>query len=584
MMRMSFLAGLIAFSAAHVQSAAVKDPDTYTYLTTSDQDSLDPAYSYDTASHLVILNVLEALLSYDGPSTEKLVPILSAKVPSRKNGLISKDGRTYTFPIRQGVKFHDGRPLTPDDVKYSIMRFLLQDRDAGPSSLLLEPILGDPATRDAGGKLKPNVFKDADKAVRVSGDNVVITLPRADASILTLLASWGAVVSKNWSMAHGDWDGTEATLPKHNNPTKEASYMYDHMNGTGPFYLERWDKATKTVILTRHEGYWRKPAALHRVVIKGIKEFATRKLKLEAGDADAISAEWPEFSQLQNLPGIELVENLPTAEMNPVIFFTFKIMAAGNKDIGSGKLDGQGIPSDFFTDKDVRRAFAYSIDYAGYIKDVFRGRGTQATGAIPKSLPGHNPKQKTYSYDPAKAVEHFKKAWGGRVWDKGFKLTMTFNEGNTPRQALCQMLKRSVESLNPKFQIDVRPVQWSTFLDGQKFHKLPLFTLGWNADYPDPHNFTFPFFHSKGNYPVQQVYSNPAMDALVESGLKETDWAKRKAIYAQLQALAYEELPHIVLLDKVRYRVQRDWVKGWYHNAIFPDSPYGSYFYPISKR
>ncbi len=582
-MKLWTLAALLGLSLT-AAAAPVKDPDTYTYLTLSDQDSLDPAYSYDTASHLVIFNVYESLFFYDGSSTEKLVPHLATKVPSRANGLISPDGKTYTIPLRKGVKFQDGSPFTPEDARYSLMRFMLQDRDAGPSSLLMEPLLGYPATRDAKGVLNPNSWKDADKAVSLKGDNLILKLPRPDASILTILAQWAPIVSRAWAVKNGDWDGTEATWAKFNNPKKESTPFYNRMNGTGPFALERWDSTTKTMILARNEGYWRAPAKLKRVIIKGVDEFATRKLKLQAGDADAIYADRPVISQLEGIEGVQLIDDLPTVEMNPAVYFTFDINPTGNPNIGSGKFDGDGITKDFFADINVRKGFAYSFDYEGFLKDVFRGKGVQATSAIPRALAGHNPKQKTYKFDPAKAAEHFKKAHGGKVWEKGFRFTLTFNSGNVPRQTLCQIIKRNVEALNPKFRIDVRPVQWSTFLDGQKAHKLPMFTLGWNADYPDPHNFTFPFYHSKGQYPVVQNYSNPAMDKLVEAGQKETDPAKRKKIYFELQALAYEEVPHLVLVDTAKFRTQRSWVKGWYHNPIFPDSPYGSYFYPIYKQ
>ncbi len=148
---------------------AVKNPDTYTYVTISDLDSLDPAWSYDTASHVVILNVYDPLLKYKGSSTEELEPVIATQVPSKSNGLISPDGLTYTFPIRQGVKFHDGTLLTPEDVKYSLMRFLLQDRAGGPSSLLLEPILGYTNTRDENGKIMEKPFKTQTKESRFRG-------------------------------------------------------------------------------------------------------------------------------------------------------------------------------------------------------------------------------------------------------------------------------------------------------------------------------------------------------------------------------------------------------------------------------
>ncbi|MBI4056096.1 MAG: ABC transporter substrate-binding protein [Elusimicrobia bacterium] len=562
----------------------VKNPDTYTYLTISDLDSLDPAYSYDTASHMVILNVYEALLTYKGSSTEILEPMIATKVPSIANGLLSKDGKTYTFPIRKGVKFHDGTPLTPEDVKYSLMRFMLQDRVAGPSSLLLEPILAHPNTRDENGNILDVTFKEADQAIQVKGDNVAIHLKHPFAPFMTVLAQWGPVLNKKWAIANGDWDGTEATWKKYNNPKKESSPFFDRANGTGPFMLERWDKKNKETVLIRNDSYWRKPARLKRVLIKGVDEFATRKLMLQAGDADAIYADWPAYSQLQNIPGIQIIENLWSIEMNPVAYFTFKINQVANPDIGTGKLDGQGIPPDFFSDRDVRKGFAHAFDYEGYIRDVFRGKGIRATGCIPKTLPGYNPKQKNYTFDMKKAEEHFKKAWNGEVWAKGFKFTLSYNSGNVPRQNLCQIIKRSVESLNPKFKIDVRPIQWSTFLDLYKSSKLPVFIIGWQADFPDPHNFAFPMMHSKGDYPSTQKYKNPAVDRLIDQAVRETSMAKRKALYAKVLEVEYEDVPHLTILDASRYRPQRSWVKGWYFNPIFPDSPWGGYYYPLWKE
>ncbi|MFI5348600.1 MAG: ABC transporter substrate-binding protein [Elusimicrobiota bacterium] len=564
--------------------ALAKNPDTYTYLTISDSDSMDPAWSYDASSELIIMNVYEPLVMFDKSSTEKLIPIIATKVPSKENGLISADGRTYTFPIRKGVKFHDGTPMTPEDVKYSIQRFLLMDRAAGPSSLLLDPLTGHDTTRDERSNILPGVWESVDRAVSVQGDNLILRLPRPYAPLLSILASWAPTVSKAWAIKNGDWDGTQATWKKFNNPSKETSPFFEKSNGTGPFALDRWDRKTKEFILTRNDHYWRTPAKLKTVVVKGVNEFGTRKLMLQAGDADSIYADRPLLSQVQNLPGVQIIDDLPTVAMDPIVFFTFQLNTVGNAFVGSGKLDGNGIPGDFFADKDVRKGFAYAFDYKGFISDVWRGKGSQAHGAIPKSLPGYNPSQPTYRLDLKKAEEYFRKAHGGKVWENGFHFTIAFNSGNVPRQTVCQIIKRNIESLNPKFKIDVRSVEWPTFLDAQNASKLPLFVLGWNADYPDAHNFAFPILHSKGNYPQIQKFKDPQIDRLVEEGETETNSAKRKSIYAKLQALAFEEVPNLVIVDTVLYRTQRSWVKGWYDNPIFPDAPYGSYFYPLSKE
>src|SRR3990167_1961585 len=126
---------------APLPAAEVKNPGVYTYLTISDADSLDPAYSYDSSSHMLGMNLYEPLFQFDRTSTSKLIPLIATEVPSQENGGISPDGRTYTIPPRKGVRFHDGTPMTPEDVKWSIQRFILVDRAAGPSALLMEPLL-----------------------------------------------------------------------------------------------------------------------------------------------------------------------------------------------------------------------------------------------------------------------------------------------------------------------------------------------------------------------------------------------------------------------------------------------------------
>lgn len=562
--------------------AAPKLKDTYVHASISDIDSLDPAWSYDTASHYIIAQIYEPLVDYKGSSVTELEPRVAEAVPTRENGLVSRDNRTYTFPIRKGVRFHEGGEVAPEDVRYSLMRFMLLDRASGPSSLLLEPVTGLTGTRKDGKPLDEAYDKVA-AAVRVEGDNVVLTLHKPFAPILTVLASWAPVLSKSWCAANGEWDGTKEAWKRHNNPDKTASALHERANGTGPFRLERWDHRSKEIVLGRHDGYWRGPAKLKRAVIKGIDEFQTRKLMLAAGDADSIYADYLQQPLLQSLPGVQIIDDLPRLDMNPTVFFTFKIRAAGNPNVGSGRLDGRGIPPDFFSDRDVRLAFAHAFDYDGFIRDVNRGKGSRATSFIPKGLLGHDPDVPLREYDLAKAEAHFKKAWGGRAWEKGFQFTIAYNAGNQPREVIANMIKRAVESVNPRFKIDTRPIQWSTFLDQYQKSMLPIFIMGWAPDYPDPHTFAFPFMHSKGNFPETQGYRNPEADRLVSLAVAEIDPAKREALYKRLQRVAYEDVPTLFILNSVRYRTQRSWVKGFVYNPVHPDSPYAAPLYGLSK-
>ena len=577
-------AALITAICAIAPRAEVKNPDTFVYAGPSDLDGLDPAWVYDTASHLVIGNVYEYLVAFKGASIRELEPRLASKVPSTSNGLISKDGRSYFFPIRAGVKFHDGHPLTPEDVKYSLMRFLLQDRAGGPSSLLLEPILGVSSTRDEQGKLLAGIYQKADRAVEVRKDRVIIHLAKPFAPFLKILANFGAVLSKPWCVAQGDWDGSEKGLAAFNNRDRAQDPLLDKMNGTGPFRLERWERRNREIVLERNDNYWREPAKLKRVIIRGVDEFATRKLMLESGDADSIYAGMASFAQLQNLPGVQIVDRLELLEAPEMLDFTFHMNPTGNPYIGSGRLDGNGIPPDFFTDKDVRLGFAYIVDYESLIRDIMRGKGWRTASVVPKSLFQRQPDLPLRPFDLEKAKQHFKKAWGGKVWENGFECSIVFIAGNNGPKTLGTMFKRNIESLNPKFKLDIREVQNSTFLAQNQQRQIPLFIGLWQADYPDPHNFVFPLLHSSGYMPSKQGYKNPEIDRLIEEAASTMNPGKRESLYARILKLANDDLPFIIAFDGYRYRAQRSWVKGWVFNPVFPEAPYGDYYYSIYKQ
>jgi peptide/nickel transport system substrate-binding protein len=578
---MMALAVLSAGTGARGAGAPVKNPDTFVTLRYGDPESLDPAYAYDTASQEVIWPaVYETLIAYDGSVLSRYKPMLATQVPSLQNGLISTDGLTYTFPIRKGVHFHDGSVMTPEDVRYSMLRFMLQDRDGGPSWLLLTPLLGKDSTRAGDGKFQVT-YQEAARAVVVQGDNVVFHLQHPYGAFLSIMAAWSLVLPRKWAAEHGDWDGSPATWQRYNNPKLQDRYAFDHMDGTGPFKLQTWDRQAKEVILVRNDNYWRTPARLARVIIRDVNEFATRQLELQRGDADFIAVDRPDQSKVQGMAGVTITDNLPQLLLQ-AIHFNFKIDPTANPDVGSGKLDGNGIPPDFFSDVHVRRAFAYAFDYATYIRDAYRGRALQPNGPIIQGLPCYDSTGSRYTFDRAKAAAEFKEAWGGKLWDTGFKFTETYNTGNTPRQIGAQIIKDVVESINPKFKIDVRNIQWSQFLQLTAAHKGTMYALGWAVDYPDPDDFAQPFLASNGDYPKRNGYHNPEADRLVQEGAITVDLAKRCAIYKQLTKIAYEDVPSLYVAQPQGFVVMRSWVHGWYYNAVL--SPGSLDYYALYKE
>jgi len=570
---------VLTFGAgATVTAQAVKNPDTLLKLTIGDPESLDPAWAYDTSSEEIIYpNVYETLIGYNGSVLSVYVPRLATTVPALTNGLISKDGLTYTFPIRKGVKFHDGSVMTPEDVRYSMLRFMLQDRDGGPSWLLLTPLVGKESTREKG---KIDVtFEEVAKTVTVQGDNVVFHLKKPYGAFLSIVAAWSFVMPKAWAAKNGDWDGGAATWQKFNNPKLQDRFEFDHMNGTGPFKLQQWDRQGKQVTLARNDTYWRPPAKLARVVIRAAPEFTTRRLQLQQGDADIIGADRTQQSQVQGMSGVTIRDDLPQLAIQ-VFHFNLKIDATGNPDVGSGKLDGSGIPPDFFSDVHVRKAFAYGFDYQTFIRDGYRGKAIQPNGPIIQGLLGYDPSLPKYTFDKNKAIAEFKEALGGKLWDTGFKFTLTFNTGNAVREVGARLVKDTIESLNPKFKIDIRNLQWSSFLGNANQHKGTLYALGWVVDYPDPDDFAQPFLSSKGNYPTNNSYRNADADRLVQEAAVTTDPAKRKEIYKKLTQIAYNDVPGIYAAQPTAFKVMRSWVKGWYWNTVYG----GEDYYTLSKQ
>ncbi len=590
---------VLVFAAFSVAGAQVKNPDTFTFVTLGDQSTLDPHFAYDTGSSEVIYQTYESLIQYDGESVNDFLPLLSTKVPSAENGLISEDGTTYTFPIRQGVEFSNGNPLTPEDVKYSIIRGMINDRSGGPIWMLYEPLFGmsglsdltqkvvgvkDPKTLTAEQSAK--VYAELDKKITIDGNNVTFHLAAPYPPFLNILAkgaSWSSILDKEWSIAQGAWGGSPETIAEFHDPLKEDDPLYDKMMGTGPYILTEWVNG-EHVIFRRNDNYWGEPAPFKTAVIKNIDEWSTRKLMLLRGDADMVFVPRQYKSQIRGEEGVTITDGYPELQ-NMNMVFNWDINTKGNDYIGSGELDGNGIPANFFYDLDVRKAFSYAFNYQAYIEQVRMGEAIQLRGPIVSPLLGYDADSEVYSLNLEKAEEHFKKAFGGELWEKGFSMTLVYNSGNDGRKVAADMLKSYIEQINPKFNIDVRGVQWSTYLDASVKGTLPASFGGWLADFPDPHNFVQPFLHSDGYYAGKrgQAYQDWAeetgLNDMIAKGIATQDKAKREAIYKEIQQISIDQAIDLWVDQATGSNVRRSWVTGWYPNSMRP----GVDFYIMDK-
>ncbi len=557
--------GIAAFNAG----AEIKNPDTFILATYGTLRTLDPAACYDTTGSQRIWNIYETLVFFDGSHTDKFVPVLATTVPTLENGAISPDGKTYTFDIRKGVNFQEGGELTPDDVAYSLKRSMIVDPDGGPMWMLLEALTGKGSTRDSNGKVIDGIFDSIDRAVEVSGDSVILHLPRPYPPLMSILAySSSCVIDKQWAISKGCWDGRIKNAAKYNNPSPGHEPLQKIANGTGAYQMKLWEPS-KQFIFERFEGYWGPKPALKNAIVKYVKEWSTRKLMLQNGDADRVTVDIPYVPEVKAMHGLKYYK-VPQLSLSAALFCQ-KVDPTGNPNIGSGKLDGNGIPADFFSDIHVRKAFLHAMDRKTYEEDVFNGLVIMPTSPNIEGLPYHK-EVPIYEFDLEQSKEHFKKAWNGKLWEKGFKMIIAHNTGNEMREAAAVMLAENLMSLNPRFQIEVRNVEWKDYLVKYRSYRYPIFITGWGADYADPHNFLYTFMHSQGPYGRYMAYKNETVDGLCESGIATVDSTKREKIYTKLQQMWHEEALGILLYQQINIRTYRDWVHGYVPNAMLTDA------------
>jgi len=324
--------------------------------------------------------------------------------------------------------------------------------------------------------------------------------------------------------------------------------------------LDHWTPGEE-IVLTAYDGYWRTeetpkweggpfgPAAIQTVVYRIVDEWGTRFSMMQAGDA-----EWAQVNPEQEIQIDPLVGEICDAqtfecEPNPEnpegifrkyvnrpgvnrtdIFPTF-VIAEDSPYIGSGQLDGNGIPLDFFSDLNVRQALATCFNYDTYNQEVLLGQGVRNNGPIIGGMLGYNPDGAMYEYNPEECAAYLEAAWDGALPETGFRFQIAFNTGNTTRQTIGEILQAELGAINELYQVETLGLPWPTFLAAQRASQLPVAVNGWQEDIHDPHNWVQPYL--VGTYGARQNITPELMDQfreLVNAGVLASDPAEREQI------------------------------------------------------
>lgn len=464
--------------------------------------SLDPARAEQgEKGEAFIDNVYERLLDVgvDGP---ELIPSLATTVPTQENNLVSQDRLTYTFPLREGVVFHDGTTFTAEDVVFSWQRAMTMNLPEGQAAALVDSVASMKAVDDF-------TFE--------------VTLKEPDASFLysVVLNAVASVVSPEAVEANG---GVVADTP--------SEWMDTNMVGSGPYVFENW-KRGESLSITVNENYWGTKAN-NDVRWDITPEESSRVLALRAGDADIIDISPSNVSDLEGVEGVTIFENGLLLE--PIhLGFNMRSTSLPKDDT---------IPSNFFADKKIRQAFNYAFDNDTYINSFLDGYGARYTAYIPQGVFGYDATAPIYNYDPAKATELLKQT---EYWEKGFTVSILVQAGEPEFEGVALLMKDGIEKLNPKFKINVVNQAETQFDENLGADPVPYALWVKNADPgADPHQFFDPHQHPDGDWGTKHgfrdAYEDPDRVAkLIDSGKATINPQERLAIYSELQRILFED-------------------------------------------
>jgi peptide/nickel transport system substrate-binding protein len=508
----------------------VSNPGVFVHALDGEPTSLDPARAaLGEYGEQVIIQVYEFLVDI-GPDGPEPIPGLATEVPTIENGLLSEDGLTYTFPIREGVTFHDGSELTAEVVKYSWDRAMEMNLPEGQASAMIDTIAETRAVDDL-------TFE--------------VTLTEPNAAFLTsvVYSTPAAIVSMEAVESNG---GVTAEEPN--------EFMDANMVGTGPYEFVSWER-NEQLNFEAYEDYWGEPAKLD-ARWQNVPEESAILLGLRAGDYDAIQFQPTFFSQLEGAEDI-------TMDTEGLLLEPFQL--AFNLNIPEGALPRRDtIPTDFFHDRRVRQAFNFAFDYEAFIGGILEGLGEPAT-YIPPGVLGYDPEAPVYQQDLERAEELFRETgW----WDEGFTVSVLV-EDNPAFEPIGLILKDSLEALNPRFRVNVLTVSESQFDEAHGASPFEFAMWIKNADpFVDPHFYMQTYMHPEGEWGERlgfaNGYENPDQIAsLIDEGLRTTDFEEREEIYGELLTLLYEDPMWIYPAQEANVQAVRSWVDGFVYNPLW---------------
>jgi peptide/nickel transport system substrate-binding protein len=494
--------------------------------------SLDPALDYESTGFEIIANVYETLLEYNGTSTSSFVPVVADSIPTLGNGGISSDFMNYTFHVRPNLKFSNGDPVTAWDVKYSITRTMLMNSGSPfPPGWILSQFLVNTTfvsglTTPWGCDLtKPGCSLDA--AMTYAQVNGAISVNNATQTVIFHLVVpappllfyqvisdplGGAIVDHLWLESGGNpalvWNPTGfVAYEAYSQLRNYVSAWRNGAVGSGPFMID-YVSNPDSVVLKPNPNFTPLPGVpaptVSKVVLMYVADDSTRELSIESGQADIAGIVTSHFDVAKRLQGAGLAKILFVATLN-MFWWNFNLEIA-NSAVGSNSNPyGNQVPSNFFVDLNMRKAFFYAFNFQQYLGQIVGNTkfnatfGTGYNGIIPKGMIGYQDLSAMNTYDMTLAHQYFNQTqWvKDHGWaSSGFTVAINVETADTVNRAGAAMWAQSLEQLAPPGQITIliKPISFAEEISNSVPHANPMgiYLLGWLPDYPFPTDYTLP--------------------------------------------------------------------------------------------
>ena len=457
-----------------------------------DSVGLDPARETDGESFYATHQVFDTLVEFKTGTTE-VVPALATSWD------IASDGLTYTFHLREGVKFHDGTDMNADSVVFSLDRQLSEDH---------------PYNEYGPWKYWTNYMGMSDIVDSITAADeltVVFKLQQRNASFLANLAmDFAGIVSPTAFMA--DPEGFSS------NPV-----------GTGPFTFVSWTKDSD-IVLDRNEDYW-EDVYLDRLILKVIPDATARWLALQKGEVDII-----DFPAADDLPAMEADADV-------------QLIQQPGLNVGYLALNTQKKPYD---DVRVRQAMNYAIDRDEIIAGVYGSAGQVAKNPIPPIMWGYNDDIEAYPYDVEKAKALLAEAGYADGFTTEIWAMPVARPYNPDARKIAEIMQAQLAKIN--VEVEIISYEWGTYLDKCDVGEHQAAMLGWTGDNGDPDNFLWVLLSAPSAVPPAgniAFWKNDEFTALIKEAVETTDVAKRTQLYEDAQVIFHEEAPWVPIAHSI---------------------------------